>query len=419
MRILHRLSDFIARIGAEPSDSEDLRLQKTLLVSVALLPSAAGIVWGFIYASFGEWIVAAIPVSYTVLSLLNVAGFAWLRRFNLFRTVQLLLILLLPFLLWVALGSVVNSSAVYVWAFLCPVGALLFDNRKQALVWFGAYLGLLLLGAVLHPLVRSSTDLPAGLILLFFVLNIGALSLVVFAILRYFVAEKNRFFALLRREQDQSERLLLNVLPKEIAPILKAGNGTYAAQHEAVSILFADVVGFTPLSAQMSATEMLDLLNHLFSRCDRLVERHDLEKIRTIGDNYMVVSGAPRPRSDHAQRLAQVALEMLDVCRGLALPGDRELQLRIGINSGPVIAGVIGHTKFHYDVWGDAVNVASRMESHGVPGKIQIGHATYALIKDQFLCIPRGMVEVKGKGALETWFLEAARETPVSRDEHV
>src|SRR3990170_4264927 len=383
MRILHRLSDFIARIGAEPSDSEDLRLQKTLLVSVALLPSAAGIVWGFIYASFGEWIVAAIPVSYTVLSLLNVAGFAWLRRFNLFRTVQLLLILLLPFLLWVALGSVVNSSAVYVWAFLCPVGALLFDNRKQALVWF------------------------------------GALSLVVFAILRYFVAEKNRFFALLRREQDQSERLLLNVLPKEIAPILKAGNGTYAAQHEAVSILFADVVGFTPLSAQMSATEMLDLLNHLFSRCDRLVERHDLEKIRTIGDNYMVVSGAPRPRSDHAQRLAQVALEMLDVCRGLALPGDRELQLRIGINSGPVIAGVIGHTKFHYDVWGDAVNVASRMESHGVPGKIQIGHATYALIKDQFLCIPRGMVEVKGKGALETWFLEAARETPVSRDEHV
>lgn len=416
-RVLHRSREVLARIGAEPSDSEDLRLQKTLLVFVAVFPSGAGIIWGFIYASFGEWAAAAIAISYTVLSLFNVAAFAWLRRFNLFRSVQLLLILILPFLFWLALGSLVSSSAAYVWAFLCPVAALLFAGPRESSVWFGAFLALLVLGAVLTPLLPARTNLPTDLILVVFVLNIGTLSLIVFALLRYFVAEKNRFYALLRQEQEQSDRLLLNVLPAEIAPILKAGDGSYAAHHDDVSILFADVVGFTPLSVQLSAREMVDLLNQLFSQWDGIVARYGLEKIRTIGDNYMVVSGAPRPWPDHAQRLAQVALEMLGVCEGLAVPGDRTLQLRIGINSGSVIAGVIGRTKFHYDVWGDAVNIASRMESHGIPGRIQIGPATYELIKDQFRCTPRGAVEVKGKGTMETWFLEAPRQAPVLQDE--
>lgn len=199
------------------------------------------------------------------------------------------------------------------------------------------------------------------------------------------------------------------MLPKEIAPILKSGKETIADRYEYASILFADIVDFTPLSAEMAPEEMVELLNEIFSQFDDLVERYDLEKIRTIGDNYMVVSGAPRPRSDHAHALANLALEMREYITSLPIRKGKRIDFRVGINSGPVIAGVIGKQKFHYDVWGDAVNTASRMESHGVSGKIQIASGAYELVKGEFICEPRGEVEIKGKGKLMTWFLEGQR----------
>jgi adenylate cyclase len=155
---------------------------------------------------------------------------------------------------------------------------------------------------------------------------------------------------------------------------------------------------------------MVELLNEIYSHFDSLIENHGAEKIRTIGDNYMIAAGLPRPRADHAQALARLALEMNAYIASLAPVGDRRLAYRIGINSGPVIAGVIGHKKFAYDVWGDAVNTASRMESQGIPGKIQITQATYELLKDDFVCELHGSLEVKGKGQMETWFLVEPRE---------
>ena len=207
-------------------------------------------------------------------------------------------------------------------------------------------------------------------------------------------------------EQEKSERLLLNVLPKEIAAILKDEDGIIADNFEAVSIMFADVVGFTPLSTKMSPKDMVELLNEIFSYFDSLIEKYELEKIRTIGDNYMVASGVPRPRGDHAHALAGMALEMNSYLHDNSSSKVNGLQFRIGINSGPVVAGIIGRQKFHYDLWGDAVNTASRMESHGVPGKIQVTQMTYELIQDKFICKPRGTIEVKGKGEMDTWFLE-------------
>ncbi len=210
---------------------------------------------------------------------------------------------------------------------------------------------------------------------------------------------------IIERERAKSEGLLLNILPEEIARILKEQNGTIAHSFEEASILFADIVDFTPLSEQMSATQTVELLNEMFSCFDSLVEKYGLEKIRTMGDCYMVASGVPRPRPDHAWVLADLALDMR--CSASALPklADNRLQLRIGINSGPVVAGVIGHKKFQYDVWGSAVNIASRMEAQGVPGKIQVTQSTYEMVREDFICESRGSVVIKGIGEMDTWFL--------------
>ena len=240
-------------------------------------------------------------------------------------------------------------------------------------------------------------------------MNVAGVSIVAFVLVTYFVGQKNEALALLGQEQQRSERLLLNVLPKEIAALLKDDQRTIADQFDAVSVLFADVVGFTPLSARLAPKEMVELLNEVFSYFDSLTERYRLEKIRTIGDNYMVASGVPRPRPDHAHALAGMALEMNEFIQRRPSIGDGQLRFRMDMNSGPAVAGVIGRQKFHYDLWGDSVNTASRMESHGVPDKIQITRATYELVNDGFVCEPRGLIEVKGKGEMETWFLQARR----------
>ncbi len=204
----------------------------------------------------------------------------------------------------------------------------------------------------------------------------------------------------------RSEELLLNVLPEAIAAQLKEGTGTIADRFDSISILFADIVGFTPMSLEMTAEETVDLLNEFFTYFDELVDRLGVEKIRTIGDNYMAAAGVPIPRPDHAAVLADLAIAIRDYVEDAPPMRGHRLDFRIGINSGPVVAGVIGTKKFQYDIWGDAVNTASRMESHGVPGRIQISEATRNLIGDEFICTPRGEIDIKGKGTMMTWFLE-------------
>jgi guanylate cyclase len=320
------------------------------------------------------------------------------------------MILLLPFLLMLALGGYANASAVILWSIIAPLGALIFDEPGQAPFWFLGYLGLVVASGFLQPYLRSANHLSSNQLLAFYVLNIGAVSAIAFILLYTFVRQRNALLAQLRVEQAKSDGLLLNILPAEVAAILKNGERTIADHFPGASILFADMVGFTPMTASMAPADMLALLNVVFSYFDSLVEKYGLEKIRTIGDSYMVASGVPRPRPDHAQALARMALEMRTYIQTNPSCVDRQLSFRIGINSGPVVAGVIGRKKFIYDLWGDAVNTASRMESHGTPGCIQITRETYELIKDEFICEARGTIMVKGKGEMETWYLVAERE---------
>ncbi|WP_438034803.1 adenylate/guanylate cyclase domain-containing protein [Sorangium sp. So ce204] len=207
------------------------------------------------------------------------------------------------------------------------------------------------------------------------------------------------------RAHERSDRLLLNILPRTIADQLKEHEQLIAEHFEEVTVLFADIADFTPLAARLPPAELVGLLNRMFSSFDQLAEQHGLEKIKTIGDAYMVVGGLPAQRPDHARAIARMAIAMTHTVRQFVGDDGEPFQLRIGINTGPVIAGVIGKKKFSYDLWGDAVNVASRMESSGEPGRIQVSEASHSLLARDFLLEERGLVAIKGKGAMKTYWL--------------
>ncbi len=219
------------------------------------------------------------------------------------------------------------------------------------------------------------------------------------------ITTRKKMESALRKERNKTENLLLNLLPEPIADRLKDEPGVIADKFEKATILFADLVNFTQISTTMSATKLVYLLNEIFSTFDELTEKHGLEKIKTIGDAYMVAGGIPIVRPDHAEASAEMALDMLVAIDELNVKLEATFDLRIGINSGPVVAGVIGTKKFIYDLWGNAVNTASRMESHGVPGRIQVSVNTYELLRDKYEFEERGLIDIKGQGEMRTYFL--------------
>ena len=399
----------LGRIGADPRDDDELRQKKALLVLVAVLIAPVSVVWGILYLALGS-AVGIAPLVYCAISVASLVVFARTGNFRSLLVVQLLDILVAPTAGGQMLvGGFLPSGAVGLWGILAPLGALVFLEVRQAIRWFVAFLFVFLLTGILGELLFPDADLPLWFTSMMLALNVVGAASVAFMLLATFAHQRNEALAALRVEQDKSEALLVNVLPGSIAARLKATDRTIADHFDATSILFADVVDFTPLSQQLPPAEMVGILDRLFSHFDALVERHGLEKIKTVGDCYMAAAGVPDPHADHARRAALLALDMREAVATSAVAGLPGLELRIGINSGPVVAGVIGRKRFIYDLWSDAVNTASRMESHGTPGEIQITHATYELLKDEFDCRRRGTIEVKGKGPMETWYLVGAR----------
>jgi guanylate cyclase len=391
--------------------AEREQLHQDLLVTSSTIMALLSLLWGLIYLYIGAVTAGAIPILYAALSFASIGYYALTGRYHLFRFTQLLVTLLFPATLMLVLGGFVNSSGVILWSLTSPVGAMLFAGRKQATGWFAGFAALVvfagLMDAGVLPMGLSPVSPPSvDLTTTFFIMNIVGPSVVVFLLLAYSTRQRDRSRELLLLEQAKSEQLLLNVLPRSIATRLKAGEATIAECYDEASILFADIAGFTPLSAELGVERVVELLNDIHSAFDAIVKRHGLEKIRTIGDGYMVVAGVPTPRPDHAHALVDAALEMLTFVRDWSSPHAGRVRHRIGINSGAIMAGVIGRAKFSYDVWGDPVNVASRMESSGVPDCIQISERTYELVKDAFVCRPRGVIDIKGKGEMRTWLVE-------------
>ena len=261
-----------------------------------------------------------------------------------------------------------------------------------------------LAGALDPFLANKSEEISQGTIVTFFVLNVLGVTGTCYFLLHYFVRERDLAAKLIATERERSERLLLNVLPEPIADRLKLGESLIADGVSEVGVLFADIVGFTPLSETMFPEEVVRLLDEVFTAFDGLAAEHGLEKIKTIGDAYMAASGLLEPNGRHAEDLAEMALAMQREAR------IRKLQLRIGIDIGPVVAGVIGRKKFIYDLWGDTVNTASRMESHGVPGAIQVTERAHLRLTRAFEFEGRGVIDVKGKGPMRTYLLRAVRQ---------
>jgi adenylate cyclase len=402
-------AELLARIGADPVDDQELRQKKALLVLLAVLILPVSAVWGILYLALGSPVGIA-PFVYFAVSLGSLVVFARTRSFRLLLVVQLVDILLAPTAGGQMLvGGFLASGGVALWGILAPLGALVFLEVRQAVRWFGAFVLVFLLTGVLGETLFPEADLPVWFTTTMLALNVIAAGSIAFMLLASFANQRNVALRALRGEQAKSEALLVNILPGSIAERLKAASKRIADDCEAASILFADVVDFTPLAQRLPAADVVGVLDGLFSRFDELVERHGLEKIKTIGDCYMAAAGVPTPCPDHARRAALLALDMRDAVATSATAGQPVCELRIGINSGPVVAGVIGTKRFLYDLWGDAVNTASRMESGGTPGEIQITRSTYELLKDEFVCRRRGTILVKGKGRMETWYLVGSR----------
>jgi adenylate cyclase len=400
--------DRAARIGADPADDDELRLRKALLVLVCLLILPISATWGAIYLALGAW-AGLLAWLYLAISVAAIAIFSRTRDVEWLLQVELLDILIAPTISMAFVGGFVVSGAVGIWGLLAPLGALVFRGAASGVRWFGAFVALFLLSGLVGQLVGSPAPFPEWFPPLMIALNVAIGAAVVFGLLATFAQQREEALEALRIEQGRAENLLLNILPRSIADRLKADTTTIADQFTEASILFADVVNFTPLSDRLQPTEVVGMLDLLFTHFDSLADRYDVEKIKTIGDCYMVAAGVPIPRSDHARVMAMMAIEMRDAMRSRDGVGRLGLELRIGINSGPVVAGVIGRKRFLYDLWGDAVNMASRMESQGMPGQIQVTRATRDLLEEEFVFERRGTVAIKGKGEVETWYLVGPR----------
>jgi guanylate cyclase len=386
--------------------------EKSFLLMVPLF-ALAGLLWAIMYYYYGAHTSAFIPGGYSVISFLSLLIFRRYKNFNVFRAIQLILILFLPCLLHLSLGNFVSSSAVILWSTLCPLGALAFHNTKAAtyclLLFITAVVAVFFLENKLFPV---ETRLPDKLISILFVLNIAAVTFLTFFVLRYFVNQTELVKKQLSHEQEmlaaereKSEKLLLNILPPSIAQRLKEGEKVIANEYNEAAVLFADIVGFTNISQNITPALLVESLNKIFTHFDKLVENFGLEKIKTIGDSYMAASGLTEFKQEHIRNMAELALTMIADIQQFSLDGQTKCDVRIGIHVGPVIAGVIGSKKFSYDIWGDAVNTASRMESTGEVGKIQISQKFYEYIKDDYECQYRGQTEIKGKGVMNLFFL--------------
>lgn len=367
------------------------------LVNFSVAFTVAGLSWSGLYFLLGFPQAALIPGGYAILSLSSLAFVFVTNRYSAFRFLQFLFILILPVILQLSLGGFKNSGAVVIWAILCPLGALAFAPARQGLIWFGLFLTTLLLTglAEFHPLLPT-IKVEHNIQILFFVMNIAGAGTLTFLSLYYFISKS-------KQEHDRAENLLLNILPGPIAERLKRNPSTIADGYPIVSILFADIENFTTISQKIAPEILVHFLNDVFSHFDFLAEKHGMEKIKTIGDAYMAVAGIPIWNENHAENAMRTAIEIQKFVKTLRDPTGKPLRMRIGIHSGPVVAGVIGRRKFAYDLWGDAVNTASRLESHGLAGRIQISESTYDLLSDKSRIETSRSVDVKGKGIMKTY----------------
>ena len=417
------LLDRLRTAGIDPSDSEELRLNKSLLMFATGLASVASMLWLVIYWSLGPQLSSNLPFAFQILLATNLAIYLKWGNFDFFRLSQLSLFLFFPFVVQWSIGNFISASGITIWGLLAPVGAILFMGTRESFAWFAAYLFLLAMSGffdfhLASVEMQTKQQIPIRTAVVFFALNFAAVSTIVFLLLRFATVEKqkaqerlNEAHRMLQIEQERSERLLLNILPGSVAERLKNSNQTIADGFADVTVMFADIVNFTHVAEGMAPTQVFAMLNRIFSSFDELAEKHGMEKIKTIGDAYMVAGGLNDGEKDYSDSIADMALAMRELLRRDFTVNESHLEVRIGIGTGPVVAGVVGKKKFIYDLWGDTVNIASRITSEGVPGMIQVDTTTWRRLKERFDFHEPQTIYLKGKGETEVHRLIGRKQT--------
>lgn len=403
---------FLARLkraGITPSDDERERLNKTLLVFATGLISVTSALWLLIYGAVGSSLSSTLPFIYQLLLTGNLINYIRTGNFPRFRTTQLGLFLLAPFIMQWAIGDFINSSGVILWGLLGPFGAMVCLGTRESVGWFLAWVGLTLLSGLgdLMPIAATGLDIPLRTSIGFFALNFIAVASIIFVLLRYSILEKEKVGARLAdahlqliREQNRSDRLLLNILPAPVAARLKDDEDVIIADgFDYASVMFADIVSYTQVAAHLPPQDVFAILNRVFSAFDDLVEKYALEKIKTIGDAYMVAGGLNLGNPRHVHAMAALAIEMRTLLQTNSTINPAGLALHIGIATGPVIAGILGKNKFVYDLWGDTVNVASRITEEACAGQILCDAETRRILRDDdFNFAPPIERELRGRG---------------------
>jgi len=424
-KLLQRLGERVI----SDQDSEQDRLSKTLAIFAAGLMGFGAMLWLVIYQAMGIKFSTTVPFTYILVSAASLGLFLWNRNFALYRFIQTSLFLFVPFVMQWSIGSYVSSSGVMLWALLAPVGVMMFQGPRESLPWFFAYLVMTAVSGFFDYFLTEGTEsgVSAQSIAVFFALNFAAMSTIIYLLISFFVRQRDRLqarvdeqYRLLQDEQEKSERLLLNILPGPIAERLKESQTTIADGFSDVTVMFADIINFTRLAEEMPPKFMVTLLNEVFSHFDQLAEKFGLEKIKTIGDAYMVAGGldehhvsqnANGEGRDYCGAICNMAIEMRDYMEALSGIKQARLQIHVGIGTGPVVAGVIGMKKFIYDLWGDTVNIASRVTEQAGPSMILVDATTYRRARNRFEFDGPQEVQVKGKGSLTVYRLTGARET--------
>ena len=384
-----------------------------LLFSTGLMMFAS-VLWLAIYWSFGKTFSTTIPLVFQGLSTCTIIFYLRTKKLGVFCLMQLSLFLFTPFVLQWSIGNFVNASGVSLWALLAPVGAIVILGTRESVPWFVAYVFMTALSGMFdYVLLYDVKQFEMKTVAVFFVLNFVSISAMVYVLLWYFSREKNKLGIAIEAksqaittEKELSDRLLLNILPVNIADRLKRQEHNIADGHADVSVMFADIVNFTHLSEEMSPNETVLLLNDIFSEFDILAERFQIEKIKTIGDAYMVAGGLTHRSAQYVDAVAAMALDMQAFVSRYIAPNGERLALRVGIATGPVVAGVIGRRKFSYDLWGDTVNIASRMCTEAQSGHIQVDAVTFRRLHNRFTFDDAHQIEVKGKGQMQVYNLQ-------------
>ena len=404
-------------LGIEPGDSEELRLNKSLLMLATGLVSTAIMVWVAIYSILGPYISSSTPLAFQLLLVGNLLLYIKLRDFNFFRITQLGLFLFLPYVAQWTGGTIISTSGVVLWALLAPVGAILCIGVRQSVGWFLAWVTLTALSGaadfyLTDPMFVEKANVPVRTTIVFFALNFVSVSTIIYMLLTLSIAQKRKMAKSLQSaheqvqfEQERSEKLLLNILPQPVADRLRSSDKTIADGFADVTVMFGDIVNFTEVAAAMSPSQVFAMLNQIFSAFDELAETHGLEKIKTIGDAYMVAGGLTEQPADYSAAVADLAIAMRDLLRRDFVVNAMHLEIRIGIGTGPIVAGVLGKKKFIYDLWGDTVNIASRITTEGVPGMIQCDTTTYQRLASSFDFHEPQTIYLKGKGNMTVYRL--------------